>query len=178
MLVTLEYLDQNDQNNADATARAMVEAFEDYEQGINWYLGQRLWKDHGDAFEEHFRYFMYSIVKPYDMRVETFDHEMKLYGEKIKLMQPPSKKKASSFLEADWEAQKQIIPQLVRKAIFYGLPKPYQDAIKHSHETDYRDMDDAEFIQAMADYEGIDDNEKEKKKVKFAQEHVDKKKKV
>lgn len=53
--------------NLDAVERARTLAFLEYEGAIMWNLGKILWKDHGEAYENHFYYFMCQIIKPYNM---------------------------------------------------------------------------------------------------------------
>lgn len=106
--------------------------FTEYECCIMWNTGKMLWKDHGEAYENHFDYFMYQIVKPYNMQVKEFDHNMKMYAEKLKLMQPPSYKKCQSYADADWKIQEKQVDKSVRRAIFNGLPKPYQKHLRTS----------------------------------------------
>ncbi|GFH59505.1 predicted protein [Chaetoceros tenuissimus] len=159
-LVDGGWLEAADLGNANVVEAARVQAFLEYERAIMWNLGKVLWKDHGEAYENHFYYYMY-----YAMSVEEFDYCMKMYAEKLKLMQPPSMKKCQTYAEADWTIQeRELDDRCIRRAIFNGLPKNYQKNLRSNYEQDWRQMDKATFVSAMADCELEDRAEQEEKK--------------
>jgi hypothetical protein len=165
-LASGKWLAQDQQLNFDAIEQAEYEAFTQYERCVVWNIGKMLWKDHGEAYENHYQYFTSQIVKPFNMPVEEFEHSMKLYAEKLKLMQPPSYKKCQSFLEADWDIQeKQMDERCIRRAIFNGLPKAYQQHLRTAYEEDWRQMDDTTFVSAMADFQMTDRESQEDKQL-------------
>lgn len=130
-----------------------------------WNAGKNLWHDHGEAFENHYLYFMSQIIKQYDMKVEEFDYSMKLFAEWLKLIQLPSFKKAKSFAEADWEIQKkQINNYNISRAIFNGLPWAYQKNLRSANEQDWREMDDPTFVAAIVNFDIEDRADQEEKK--------------
>ena len=89
--------------------------------------------DHGEVYKNHFDYFMYQIVKPYSMTVEEYHYAMKMYAEKLKLMQPPSYKKCQTYAQVDWDLQEiQVDERCICRVIFNGLPKPYQRHLSNS----------------------------------------------
>lgn len=174
----LGYLNAQHNTNQKRIEDAEKKVLRDYERAIMWIIGKQLWHHHGQAFEKHFRYFMYQIVKPYDMSVEVFDHEMKLFAERLKMIQPPSKKGAVDFTDADWEKQAKLVDNdAIRQAIFYSLPVAYQNDIENNHSQDWRHMDDATFIQAMVNFEGKDKADQKIKKAQREQDKQDKKRK-
>ncbi|GFH61583.1 predicted protein [Chaetoceros tenuissimus] len=164
-LVDGAWLEVADIANANAVEAARVQAFLEYERAIMWNIGKVLWKDHGEAYENHFYYFMHQIVKLYAMSVEEYDYTMKMYAERLKLMQPPSFKKCKTYAEADWTIQeKEVDERCIRRAIFQGLPKNYQKNLRSNYEQDWGQMDEATFVSAMADCELEDRAEQEDKK--------------
>lgn len=165
-LVSGGWLEQDQSLNFEAVDLARDEAFTQYERCVKWNIGKMLWKDHGEAYENHYLYFTSQIIKPYSMSVEEFEHNMKLYAEKLKLMQPPSYKKCQSFIDADWEIQeKQMDDRCIRRAIFNGLPQMYQKQLRKAYEEDWRQMDDTTFVSAMSDCQATDREAQEEKQL-------------
>ncbi|GFH50540.1 predicted protein [Chaetoceros tenuissimus] len=151
--------------NANAVEAARVLVFLKYERAIMWNIRKVLWKDHGEAYENHFYYFMHQIVKLYAMLVEEYDYTMKMYAERLKLMQPPSFKKCKTYAEADWTIQeKEVDERCIRRAIFQRLPKNSQKNLRSNYEQDWRQMDEATFVSSMADCKLEDRAEQEDKK--------------
>ena len=102
----------------------------------------------------HLRYFLYQIIKPFDMSVQEFIHEMNLYAMRLKMMQPSINKTERDLLKADWKGQKEALsPLIIRQAIFHGLPEAYQIELRSNHEEDWRYMAESMFVQRAVDYE-------------------------
>ena len=63
-----------------------------------------------------------------------------------------------------------ITEEDIRTATYDALPKEYQTHIEGQYDTDFRDMDEIEFLEAMLSFEAID-------KGRLAQRDTDKQKK-
>lgn len=79
----------------------------------------------------HLCYFLYQIIKPFDMSVQEYIHEMNLYTMCLKMMQPATNKNKRDPLKDDWKGQKDAVsPLIIRQAIFHGLQDAYQIELK------------------------------------------------
>jgi hypothetical protein len=118
--------------------------------------GQKLWTDHRNTFCEHQQYFFTKIAKPVTMSIVDYNDHMREYGDTLRHLQPPSRKGTKKSAEADWAALEMISEEDIRTATYDALPKEYKTHIEGQYETDFRDMDEIEFLEAMIAFEVID----------------------
>ena len=143
----------------------------DYENSIMYFCGQKLWKDHRNAFREHKKYFFNKIAKPFNMCIVDYNDRMREYGETLRYLQPPSRKGSKKAADAEWAALESVTEEDIRTATYDALPREYKTHIEGQYNTDFRDMDEIEFLEAMLSFEVIDkarlsqrDAEKQKRK--------------
>ena len=73
---------------------------------------------------------------------------MKQYGELLGYLPPPSKKKCKKSIDADWDALK-ITEAEIRAATYDTPPKEYKVHINSQYESNWQDMDENDFLDAM-----------------------------
>ena len=168
-LMKLKYI-----NSLTADPEVIAAGFEssvrDYENSIMYFCGQKLWKDHRNTFREHKKYFFNKIAKPFTMCIVDYNDRMREYGDTLRFLQPPSRKGSKKSADADWAALEMISEEDIRTATYDALPQEYKTHIEGQYDTDFRDMDEIEFLEAMLSYEAID-------KGRLAQREADKQKK-
>ena len=168
-LMKLEYITSLTVDQDEVLA-AFEAAVRDYENSITYFCGQKLWKDHRNTFREHKKYFYNKIAKPFTMSVVDFNDRMREYGDTLRYLQPPSRKGSKKSADADWAALECISEEDIHTATYDALPKEYKTHIEGQYETDFRDMDEIEFLESMLAFEVID-------KGRLALREQDKKKK-
>ena len=126
-----------------------------YENAIMFYCGHKLWKNSRNTEREHRKYSFSTIRKRYTMSIVDFNNRMIEYGNTLEFLQPPTRKGHTKSSEADWEALKSITKSDIRVATFYAIPVEYRNHIESQYESDYRDMQEGEFLDAMISYEKL-----------------------
>ena len=169
-LFKLEYVESINADQEDLD-EAYEMAVADYEKAILYFCGQKLWKNHRSTFREHLRYYQNTITKPFNMPIVDFNDRMREYGDILRHLQPPAKKGNKKSADANWDALTSITEEDVRTATFDALPEPYKTHIEGNYESDFRDMDEIDFLEAMISFETLDQarlsklkKEKEQKK--------------
>jgi hypothetical protein len=135
-----------------------------------YFCGQKLWTDHRNTFREHKKYFFNKIAKPFTMCIVDYNDCMREYGDTLRFLQPPSRKGSKKSADADWAALEMISEEDILTAMYDALPQEYKTHIEGQYDTDFRDMDEIEFLKAMLSFEAID-------KGRLAQRELDKQKK-
>ena len=157
------YLLDSDENTDETYEEAKEQCFQDFEQYVYWYMGQKLFKGHRSTYTDHKKYFMNFLSKPYDESIVDFNNKMREYATSFAYLQPPSRKNCSNAADALWEKRKLLEEEEIREAIFDALPKSYRDYINTTYDQDYQSMEEIEFLEAMTAYEVIDDGIKKEK---------------
>ena len=144
---------------ADKALQAYHNAIDDYEKGIFFYCNQMAWTDSTMAHRNHYKYYTNSIVKPFNMNVDDYVTRMNKYSELLTYLPPPSRKGSKSG-DAECDALKPLKESSLCAAIYDGLPAPYQNHVANNYEEDWRDMEEADFLDALRAYEKTDQNKR------------------
>ena len=167
MLHRLGYMYDNDGLKL-SKADALDVCLKAFENGVFFYMGKKLYANPRKAYIEHLKYFKNHIVKPFDESVVNYYNAMMEYAMIFKHLQPPYTKSTPSFFEAKWQWRNELSAASIRDAIHDGLPEAYREHIETCYDTDYLEMDDTEFLNALSAYETIDKSKRKNLKMKEA----------
>jgi hypothetical protein len=160
-----------------AGPEALDRMYYNFEQGVCFKIGKKLWDNHHDVYDSHIKYLKNYIQKPFGMGVRNFDDCLRTMFDLKKHLQPSSIKCQDAWA-ADWERLEKTTPDKEQhEAIIDALPATWKQKL-NTHETDWRSMEENVFIDALCQIERDDDINCKAKNAKKEKKKAERKRKA
>ena len=137
------------------------------ESGRKWFadyyfheLAQIVFKEPYDAYRLQLNYLTGHAIKAWDVKFRDYQSRMETLFSYLKYFPAASRRNNQPTKESIAMRDKPIDKDVVRLAIFNGLPEAWKVAYYQSHSEDIRDLKAAEFNSIMITYEENDEARK------------------
>jgi hypothetical protein len=137
------------------------------EKGRKWFadyyfheLAQIIFKEPYDAYRLQMNYLTGHAIKAWDVKFRDFQSRMETLFSYLKYFPAASRRNSHPTMDSIATRDKPIHKDVIRLAIFNGLPEAWKVNYHQSHSEDIRDLKPAEFNSIIIAYEDNDEAKK------------------